>query len=66
MVDDLFGKENNKMLLMILKEHYKKHQYYIYQIIRADFIYIQMLVNLPQEVIYIRFRMANKKLILHE
>ena len=34
--------------------------FYTYQIIRAEFIYIQILVNLPQEVLYSRFRMADQ------
>ena len=37
-VDNLFGKKSNKMLLTSLKGGYKNHQYYIYQIIKADFI----------------------------
>ena len=53
------------MLLMRLKGDYKNHQYYIDQIIRLNFIYIQILVNLPQEVLYIRFRMANSELIAY-
>ena len=50
------------MLLIRLKEDYESHQYYIYWIIRTDFTYIQMLVNLTQEVLYIRFIMANQNL----
>ena len=48
------------MLLMRLNEDYKNYQYFIHQKIRVDLIYIQILVNLPQEVLYIRFRMANQ------
>ena len=48
------------MLLVRLKGDSKSHQYYIYQIIKADLIYIQILVNSIQEVLYIRFRMANQ------
>ena len=55
-----WGEKINKMLLMKLKGDYKNQPYYIYKIIRADFIYIRILINLPQEVLYIRFRMANQ------
>ena len=65
-VDNLFVMKSNRMPFDEIKRRFKKpHQFYIYQIINADFTYIQILVNLSQEVIYIKFRMANQTLIAY-
>ena len=38
----------------------RRLQSYIYQMIKADFIYTQIPVNLLEEVLYIRFKMVKQ------
>ena len=42
-----------------IKENYKNHLYCIYLITKGDFIYIQILLNMPWAALYIRYRMEN-------
>ena len=53
------------MILTGLEGDYKSHQYYIYQIIKADFIYIQILVNLPQVRTLYQIQNGKPKLIAY-
>ena len=55
----IWGEEQQKAFDDI-RRRLQTHQYYIHQIGKADFIYIQILVNLPQEVLYIRFRITDQ------
>ena len=53
------------MLLMKSKGDHKSYQYYIYWMIRADFIYIQILVNLPKESTLYHIQNGKPKLIVY-
>ena len=55
----LIGNKSNKLLLKKSKVDYRNHQYYIYQMGKEGFIYIQTQVNMLQEVLYTRYRMLN-------
>ena len=64
-VDHLFGNKSNKLLLKKSKVDYRNHQSYIYQMEKEGFIYIQTQVNMLQEVLSTKFRMANQTLIAY-
>ena len=53
------GDGNNRQHLKKLRVDYKSHQYYTYLMAKEDSIYIQILANMPQAALYIRYRMAN-------
>ena len=53
------------MLLKKSKGDYTNHLYYICQIVKADFIYIKILVNLLEEVFFIKYKMVNQNLIVY-
>ena len=42
-----------------LRVDYKNHQYYIYLMAKGDSICIQILVNIPWAVLYIRYKMES-------
>ena len=59
-IDHSIGDMGNRQHLMKLKADYKSHLYCIYLTTREDSIYIQILVNMPQAVLYIKYRMKNQ------
>ena len=59
-IGSLFGLKKNKMLLNKWKGDYKNHQYYICRKIKIGFIYIQIEVNLLQEMFFMKHKMANQ------
>ena len=61
----MFGDKNNRQHLMKLRVDYNGHLYYIYLMAKGDSISIQILVNMPWTVPYIRYRIKKPKLITY-
>ena len=53
------------MLLVRLKGEYKNHQYYTYQIIKADFIYMQILEKVTIGNVWYQIQNGKPKLIVY-